>query len=687
MEPPHDDEPSPRVPARVATVKPKSRTEQGVGLAFAVDRDATLDGTLTAGVLDHLRQGPPESKDGSKPSPRVWYPKAPLRPFTTNVQVAANAVARTNLNQVMANSSGQSVLPTEWTHGHSLPDSPQLNGNMYAEGGWNQDPASLMLTQTAFNRTVEQASTKYGQAAAEALQESYVKATDFLKELVDHAANERYDFRPRDNQEHAEAVDLTWLTSTYYERSCRAMQPMWAVLALSRAPVDTPGRDTNIDRLNQARVEPVRLLMRPADLDPENQTAQHLPQGSLIQLAGMFQPSFVKSLPFGYQHSFIERQIDLATEADALRYMFRMGASGTNTEAPFPPNNPMFAYRIDRVLMTDIQPRSLDQLDQVPVGLRIRIPPAPRGYIRGNVVLRFRSPAKPDPKYVAITQTHAVFVAHIPDTQTWQGGSKANLRVGGSVSDLTASFILYVSQDRKPVLPYHGVMQKRDVNTNTGSMEWQAVYEVSWLEQTSGAAGFLHPVGNKMFLNHLDKVYFCSSRNRTDGVSVEWPRLEVFVELQPQPALARQVRMDHRVWAQRHRPDNETPTEPVPYLLPVESLTLMRDFDIRFDTLPAAMVHLPMVTPRPPGLQPAPQPQPQPPESAVPEGFDFEADEDELWRRIVSKQPPPETVDDEIPPATDAVENGIDLGLESSGSPEEEDEAEQPEAETDVDFT
>jgi hypothetical protein len=703
------------------------------------------------------RNGRTES--GNKQT-KIHYKATVKRPSTSDVQVAMNHVAHQALVTHM-NNAASPVLPTDWTHGYGLPASETdlANGHQRVEGGWVLDPAGLLITQAQYETAVEQVQQLNKPAATEALQQSWVRTGEMYAKMAAAAQTRLYQFQPRDGDL---VASLNWTSSIHYELAARAMERMWATLRLSRIPLHHTIMESfksvfraqlsllmreqqesspmlhsieqtmwkTLDSASafatQLQTLGVRLLLQAKDIDPDNDgqeddadetiSTTNLPRGVFVP-AGQLEPALVESMFFGQQHATVEHEINLAAQVDGLQYLF-----SPESGVPAFTQHPMFAYTMDRVLIADRRPTTPQELDAIPIGLRIRIPPAPRGYLRGHVVLRFRSWDQTQERELGIlptATTDAVFVGYIPDQAAFfvrsdggdgDGQDDTGDQEARTVSDLTASFILFLSEPSEVRAARQETQEEEEEEeegeeaespswetaprtegvflvSDTGeaaetAYEWQAVYAVDWLEQASGGDGTVHPVDNRGFLDRLEDRFFCSRASRQGGPHQRWPFVQVFVELRTSSQTIATARFSRIVYTQHHG-------LPFQALLPPQSLTVMKRLDVRFDTRAEAVAQLPLYSRD--LVQRVSEPTPvaeamfQAEAAATAQAQQFlqeivrdptDADEEALETMLQADQAlPPSSPPPSSSPTINtvaAVAETIDLGLESEFEPDDE---------------
>lgn len=624
---------------RTGTIPRGGGSKQKRWLKFMVDDDEAQDLMQDAVVGPIRRDAKGLGKDTL------------VRPKESDVQVAANQVARAAYNSAMG-LSARSVLPSPWTQGYDL---SEVNGQEPREGQWDMDPSSVAVIDAGYNRTLEQLRRRQKKAPEKVLREAYVNAHAFMETTLEGAKDRTYDFTGRhDEISPTKGYSMPWIRSVYYELAIRGLDRLWAGLDTTRQTSNehTLG-DTIVIELNRrygevlndlsdnelfkleflqttqafstfirnqadkglkARNHPVRLIMLGSSLDqPTSKDVVRLTDDSELLVA--------ESLFFGRQHSVVENLLYQSSDLEALRY-FGASPGGVFQKAP------MFAYKLDRVLITDTDvggapPLVLDStIDNIPLGYRIKLPPAPRGYRRHNVLIQFISSSG----VVSNTDEYgeggeetldAVLSVEIPDTGVFRLGGDRNAR---RVDQLPANIILFFSarsgsldqpQQQSGTLPSHGIFDIRDTPAKKGAgpiLAWQAMYDLTWLEWVSGDAGRMHPVHNEKFRRKLDDAYFRPWNNKAPPpeeeieVMKEWEdarldihaHIQIVVELVATPEAIRDGRANRRTYTQRI-PKTSRPVV-FPYTKPIPSAAVLKRFDVAFSTTQRMRKQLPVVS-------------------------------------------------------------------------------------------
>ena len=629
------------------------------GLYFAVNTDV---GSEESTLMENAIFGPVRRGGGSGNN-KIYYTESPTRPTESDIQLGADQVAYGALSSVMGG-SGTSSVPTEWTQGYAVPRKKETRNEGYrmAEGGWYTDPVNTELIGTMYERVVTQASGLSRTAAAKSMQKAYIKAAAYQQGVVSHAARQRFDFRPVGRSSEASSSSLPWLSSIEYESASAALRPMWSILDLTKIDgsdvimssksefeiikllqkmgeshedktafdfLSNELRNKAVNAileqkqvLSHLRSQSVRLVMQASNLDKHKTELLRAQIGPIIYSpegtnSASYSPHYlVKSMFFGNQHASVQQSVEQATESDPIRAMFRPGARSLF-------NTPMFAYSLDRVLVSDKIPGSRTELEAMPVGIRIRIPPAPKGYTRGNVVILFRvAPGLADD----ITDTMAMFVASIPDEGTFRLDQDPDdvVRV---VSEYQASIVLYMSpeikegeqqqqqqQQQLPSIhtepdcgdgmnesargqkPVEGIFSYGDGDESeagdiSSTLEWKACYDILRLEYCSGNGGILHPVNNRVFRKRMEEIFLCSRTSRQGGPTSLAPRVEVFVELRTDQNALDVARKSRQMFYQRRYVSG---AKIYTGFMPPPNISVYRRFDLRFKTDVKTMMNLPV---------------------------------------------------------------------------------------------
>lgn len=653
--------------------RPKTAPKRKLrGLHFAVDAERSVrHGLLAKAAFGPIRRdnentAPVDKKDAKR---KIHWPQTKTRPSDSDIQVAANQAAYNDLTRVIAGSA-TSAMPPDWTTGYTLPlnrSDGRSEGAGPAESGWNLDPSAMALIGATYERMVTKALSGNAKAADEALKRSFQQSVQQQNQIVSEARKRRYHFHPRRDDKRTAKVALPWVTGLYYELSARSMQPMWVMVELTRIPStesimtlgagiaireqqqpitdtlqksDMPAEEIVIKQLldqimpkiveresilERLRSRSMRLVMQASNIDPDQLQLQGDQRRIVYRPPGTDRTYLNQSMFFGFQHTRVQQEIESAVENDFLRWLFMQ-----SSQSMF--GSPMFGYRLDRVLLSEQRPTSTSDALKTPVGLRIEVPPAPKGYIRGNVVILLRvAPGLQDPYSTA---TRGIFLVSIPDHGTFRLSTDQDSDPPRSVADLPASIILYMSekltdQEREELMQERSTAQEagrsdpvsRFVNLGgigvpplegitssmeghigiqvpttavgvAGSLIWQTAYDVVNLEYLSGDGGLLHPIRNKLFRERLEQIFFCNRTSRQEGPTSLAPRVELFVELRVAPreqAISRQAR---RMYRQRRGVDGN---DLFAISSPPTSLTAYQRFDLRFDTDKRRLRDLPLI--------------------------------------------------------------------------------------------
>lgn len=572
------------------------RRNAGVFVRTEVDEDEVGD-VIQDAVVGPLRRGDKETLSGPGKTERV-----------SDLMVGAREASSAAVMGVMG--AAGAAVPPNWTGGSRVgvrtPDTRlvRASGAIMAEGGWNLDPATMGVVAASVNRvaTVPGGSVK----AQEAMAAAYRRAHEYFRGVADSAKKVGYDFRPRSGEESV-AARLPFYESVRFELASRAFDRMWATLRTSR---EVSGVDSYLEmlvksgiplvyhqtiraaamRTKVARGAPLRLVMRGSGIDDTGD------EGGAQVASSFF---------FGSNQPRIEHEILAGATQPELRYLFTdRGRYSTKLRM-----NPALASRLSRVYVHGAFDAERPEAHETTPGLRITIPPAPQGYVRGNVVILLRSnrpPRPPGEGSGAVQQqqqltTDIILVAHVRDDAVYQRVPSSDGVGEGQVSELPASFVFYHGGAPFPLTGAHpaGYVQPTAVpgeGPPRYTYEWVSIHDLAWLERVSGLDGMFHRTNNENF-RRLARMYLeprdplgaprpSSATSTTAATLTDSSRLdvEVYVEQVPTPATVEAIRTERRQWVhERELLQTDDPADRIyaGYFPIPRSFTTMRKFRLR----------------------------------------------------------------------------------------------------------
>lgn len=561
----------------------------GVVVRTEVDDDEVGD-VIQDAVVGPVRRGEREVMEGPGKVARV-----------SDVAVGAQRAAEAGLAGAMG--AATAAVPPGWTEGRVVAARQanaavaRADGGGRAEGGWELDPAAVGIVAASVNRAVT--APGGSKHARDALMGAYRSAHEFFRGIAASADTLRYNFQPRET-EHGVPGKLPFLTSVRFELASRAFDRMWALLAASRAvsgvdayaqnlmSIGTVPREfwtaisTAAEYTKIARTPPLRLVMRGRTIDG----------GAGAPVANSFF--------FGTAHDAIEREILEATGQPELRYLMNPQRAHAALR-----QNPAFSARFERVQVQGAFDAARPGAQMEALGMRVTIPPANQGYKRGNVVLLLRSEYEPPAGGSGAPaerrlETDIILVGHVPDDSYFRPvppaagadvgfdrGAAAAAEEWRRVADIPASFVFYHGgAHERPDIDMHpaGHVVPTLVDRERGvyRYDWSVLYDLAWLERTSGHENRFHRVGNAAF-RRVAAGYFGPQQGGV-GATLTNPRLEVFVEHVPTPERLAAMRAERRQWVfDRALKAGDDPAERIysGYFPLPRSFTAMRKFTLR----------------------------------------------------------------------------------------------------------
>lgn len=573
------------IAAMPPTPKKTSRAA-GVVVRTEVDDDEVGD-VIQDAVVGPVRRGERAVMEGPGKIARV-----------SDLAVGAQEAAAAGLAGAMG--AATAAVPPGWTEGR-LVAARQANatvartdGGGRAEGGWELDPAAVGIVAASVNRAVT--APGGSKHARDAIMGAYRSAHEFFRGIAASADTLRYDFQPRE-AEHGVPGKLPFLTSVRFELASRAFDRMWALLAASREvsgvdayaqslmSIGTVPREfwtaisTAAEYTKIARTPPLRLVMRGRTVDGGAPVAN--------------------SFFFGTAHGAIEREILEATGQPELRYLMDPQRARMALR-----QNPAFSARFERVQVQGAFDAARPGAQMEALGMRVTIPPANQGYKRGNVVILLRAEYEPPAGGSGAPaerrlETDVILVGHVPDDSYYRpvppaAGADVGFDRGAPaaeewrrVADIPASFVFYHGgAHERPDIDMHPaghvVPTLVDRERGTYRYDWSVLYDLAWLERTSGHENRFHRVGNAAF-RRVAAGYFGPQQGGV-GATLTNPRLEVFVEHVPTPERLAAMRAERRQWVfDRALKTSDDPAERIysGYFPLPRSFTTMRKFTLR----------------------------------------------------------------------------------------------------------